>query len=435
MIRRIGALWSVLRRPRLAVPALGLVLLGAAAGAAFLWSQYHLGAARRALQRHALDEAQRHLDLCLRVRFRSAAVHLLAAQTARRRDDLDRAERHLAACLDLGETTEAVRLERLLLTAQEGGLDQVEGLLKARTGADDPQAVLVLEALAMAYVNCCLHHDALAALNLLLERQPGHPQALVLRARVWEVLAGTSQTERESNAQTDYEKALKINPSSFDARLGLAGCLYNLGRPADALIEYKRLHGRDAAHTEVLLGLARCRWGLAEVAEARRLLDQLLAGHPDHARGLLERGRLALHEGELAGAEKWLRRAVQAGPACDCEALRALCRCLEAAHKDSEARRCRDQLRRREAEFIRLDCLTMRVNREPHNLPLRFDVSVQLLRFGRDREGVAGLYLVLEQQPRYGPAHAALADYFERTGQPARAARHRRATAHPPTGP
>jgi tetratricopeptide (TPR) repeat protein len=323
----------------------------------------------------------------------------------------------------------------LLLTAQEGGLAEVQGVLRDRTGAGDPQAALVLEALARAYVSCCLHQDALVPLNLLLDRQPEHPQALLLRARVWEVLAGTGRAEGEANARADYDKFLEINPSSFEARLALAGCLYRLGRPADALLEYQRLHLRDATHPEVLLGLARCRWSLGEVAEARRLLDQLLAGHPHHANALLERGRLALHEGELAGAEKWLRRAVEARPGCDCEALRALCRCLEAAHRDSEARRCRDRLRRREAESIRLDCLILQVNREPDNLPLRFDVSRQLLRFGRDREGVGGLYLVLEQQPRYGPAHAALADYFARAGQPARAARHRRAVTHPPTRP
>src|SRR5205823_3427042 len=162
------------------------------------------------LDRHALDAAQRHLDLCLRVRPRSAAAHLLAARTARRRDDGDRAERHLQACLELGGMTEAVRLERLLLTAQQGDLKDGEGLLHGRTGADDPQAVLVLEALARAYVNRCLQLEALVALNLLLERAPQHPQALLMRARVWEALARNGRTEREPNTLADYEKALAL---------------------------------------------------------------------------------------------------------------------------------------------------------------------------------------------------------------------------------
>jgi tetratricopeptide (TPR) repeat protein len=411
------------------VPALILILLAGSAGGAFLWSQHHLDAAQWAIDHYDLDEAQRHLDFCLRVRFRSPTVHLLAAQTARRRDDYDRAEQHLAACIELDETNPAAGLERLLLTAQQGDLNDVQEVLRTRTRSDDPQAVLVLEALAKAYINRCLQLDALVSLNLLLQREPEHLEGLLMRARVWKNLARNGRKEREPNVLADYQKALQLNPSSFEARLGLAGCLYRMGRPADALLEYQRLQQQDAAHPEVLLGLARCRYSAGEVDEARRLLDELLARHPEHAVGLLERGRLALHECDLAGAEKWLARADEAGPPCDWQALRVLCRTLEAAHKDSEARRCQEQLRQREARAISLDRLTMQVNREPYNLPLRYDVSVQLIRFGRQLEGVAGLYLVLEQNPRHGPAHAALADYFERTGKPARAARHRRASS------
>jgi tetratricopeptide (TPR) repeat protein len=430
-MRPFPNLWSWPRRhPWLAVLALVPVLVGTGVAGAFLWAQYHLRAAEAALERSDLDEAQHHLDRCLQVRFRSAAVHLLAARTARRREDYPRAEQHLAACLDLEGMTEATALERLLLTAQQGDLNDVEGLLRPRTGANDPQAVLVLEALALAYVGRCLQVDALVSLNLLLQRQPDQPQALLMRARVWENLASNGRTEREPNALADYEKALALKPS-FAARLGLAGTLYRLGRPFDALLEYQRLHQAQADHPEVLLGLARCRYSLNEVDEARRLLDELLAQHPDHAAALLERGRLALHAGQLARAEKWLRQAAAGAPRCEHEALLVLCRCLEAAHKDEEARRCRRRLRAREANVVRVDCLTMQVNRDPRNVAFRYEVARELLRLGREQAGVGGLFLVLEQEPHHGPAHAALADYFERKGQPDRAARHRRASAGP----
>jgi hypothetical protein len=54
---------------------------GAGVVGASLWAQYHLDAARRALDQNALDEAWRHLDLCLKVLFRDASVYLLAART------------------------------------------------------------------------------------------------------------------------------------------------------------------------------------------------------------------------------------------------------------------------------------------------------------------------------------------------------------------
>ena len=433
MIRPFPKLWSVLSRPRLTVPALALVLLGVGAGSAFLWSRSHLQAARAALQRHDLEEARDHLARCLRVRFRSSAVRLLAAQTARRLDDCDEAEQHLQACERLGGMAEAVTLERVLLVAQQGDLPDMEGLRQARTGSGQPEAVLVLEALAKGYANRFWHEDALACLNALLERQPLHPQAWLLRARVRQSLAHGSG-EREQAVLNDYARAVRLRPS-FAARLGLAGALYRAGRPWDGALEYEQLRQIRPAHPEVLLGLARTRFDMGEVDEARRLLDELLARHPDHRAALLERGQLALHAGQTDEAERWLRRAAAAAPPCDREPGRLLCQCLEMRRKGEEAAHLRDELRQREAQVRRVERLVLRANADPRNVSLGFETATSLMRLGREQDGVAGLFLVLEQQPRYGPAHAALADYFERTDQLRRATRHRRAANLPGVKP
>jgi tetratricopeptide (TPR) repeat protein len=406
------------------VLALALVLAGSATAGALLWAQHHLRAARRALDRYAFAEAQHHLDLYLTVHFRSAEAHLLAAQAARRRDAYDDAERHLAACLQMEEMTDAAALERLLLTAQRGDLDGVEERLRARTGADDPEAVLVFEALAKGFMNCFLWSHALVCLNILLERQPEHPQALFMRARVWEQRVLRGETEREQDALRDYEKAVELDPTP-EARLGLAGALYRVGRPAEAAALYEQLRSERPDDAELLLGLARCRFGLHEADEARRLLDGLLERHPGHAAALLERGRLALHAGELAEAEKWLRQAASAAPHYDGEARRVLCRCLEAAQKTEDARRCLDDLRQQEADVVAMERLILQANRDPNDVALRYEIAVGLRRIGREQDAMGALLLVVEQDPRHGPAHQALADYFERAGQPGRAARHR----------
>jgi tetratricopeptide (TPR) repeat protein len=427
MIRPFQKLASVLRRhPRLVLLVLALGIVSAGLAAVFLWRQYHLSAAGRALQGYAFDEAGQHLELCLQVPWDRAAVHLLAAQTARRRDACDEAERHLAACVALGGMTEAVARERLLLTAQQGDLDGVEGLLQACTGADNPEAVLVLEALAKGYANRFWQAHALRYLNLLLQRQPQHPQALLLRARVWEDRALRGETERDADALRDYERAVALHPS-FEARLGLAAALYRVGRPWEAMRAYEQLHTLQAGNPAVLLGLARCRYSLHEVDEARRLLEQLVEQHPDDAAALLELGRVALHAGQLAVAEKWLRQAAAIAPPHDGEAHRVLARCLEASGKTEDARRCLDELRAKEAKVLDVERLTLQANREPGNVALRFEVAMKRMRLGREQEAVAALFFVLDQDPRHGPAHQALADYFERTGQPGWAARHRHA--------
>lgn len=413
------------RRPWLTLLASLIVLIGAGIGCAFLWAQYHLHAAQAALERFAFEEAQHHVDLCLKVRSGSAAVQLLAAQTARRRDAYDEAERHLAESIRLGGTTEAASLERLLLTAQQGELDGLEASLRGRTAEDDPQALTVLEALAKGYANRFWETNTLMCLNILLGRQPRHPLGLLMRARTWEHRVQQGEWEHNRDALRDYQEAVEVAPT-FAARLGLARTLLRMGHAWDALGIYEQLRPSHPADSEVLLGLARCKYLLNEGDEAQRLLDELLERYPRHADALLERGRLELHLGHFPEAEKWLRQAAANAPSYPCDAQRSLCQCLEALGRKEEARNELDELHRREVAFLEVQRQTLRANRQPTDVALRYRIAQENLRLGREAEGVAALFFVLDQNPRHGGAHAALADYFERSGQPGRAARHRR---------
>lgn len=422
------------RHPRLALLTLFLGLVSAGTAAAFFWSQHHLNAAQRALDRFAFEEAQRHLDLCLKVRWRSADIQLLAAQMARRSDDYQKAEKHLSDSIALGGLTPAAALERMLLSAQQGELDGVEASLRGRIHANDPSAVLVLEALAKGYANRFWDSQALECLNFLLQRLPNHPQALRMRARLWERRVRQGELGREQDALRDYEKAVELDPS-FAARLGLAGALYRVGRPWEAMRTYELLRHAQPflsapAHPEAQLGLARCLYNLHEVDEARRLLDELLELYPQDAAALLERGRLALYAGQLTDAEKWLRRAAAAAPGYDTEVQRLLCRCLEASQQTAEAQRCREELNRKETKVLDVERRILQANRNPQDVALRYEIAIELMNLGREQDAVAALFFVLEQQPGHGPAFQALADYFERSGQPDRAAGYRRAI-HP----
>jgi thioredoxin-like negative regulator of GroEL len=177
-----------------------------------------------------------------------------------------------------------------------------------------------------------------------------------------------------------------------------------------------------------MLGMARCHYNLHEVEEAGRLLAILITTNPDDAGALLERGQLAVHAGQAGEAEPLLRRAAALAPPYQREAQRLLCRCLESEGKeeagDGEAR-----LRETEAAINRVELEVQQANRNPNDVALRFEIAAELMRLGREEEGAAALFLVLEQAPEHGPARAALADFFDRTGQPRRAAHLRRTAA------
>jgi Tfp pilus assembly protein PilF len=73
------------------------------------------------------------------------------------------------------------------------------------------------------------------------------------------------------------------------------------------------------------------------------------------------------------------------------------------------------------------------VLKSPRDPALRVEAAAIFLRSGEEQEGLRWLDMALHLDGGYRPAHQALADYFERHGQPERAAHHRRLARAQPT--
>jgi thioredoxin-like negative regulator of GroEL len=205
-----------------------------------------------------------------------------------------------------------------------------------------------------------------------------------------------------------YRQALAADEENVEARLHLAELLLtDTQDAAEALDHFERLRGRRPADAAVVLGLARCQKALGHPAAARDLLDALLADHPDHPRGLAERGRLALDEDDAAGAEAWLRRAVALAPD-DREALHALVRALWAQDKQDQAEALEPALKQLTADLSRYQEVLQAVAKDPRNVALRTEAGKLCLRHGRKDEGRRWLATALQIDPSYGPARAAL---------------------------
>jgi tetratricopeptide (TPR) repeat protein len=402
-----------------------LLLLGV--GGYFLgrqfWARQHLQQAREALQRRDFPEALSHLQRCLEVWPQDPASHLLAAQAARRAGLLEEAERHLLVCARLPAAPEALRLEHNLLQATAGDLAAVEADLLDRVRRQSPDAVVILEALTAGHVRMQHLPQALYCADELLRREPDHVQGLLWHGWVMERL------NRFTEALEDYRRAVDLRPDDVWARLSLGEVLLYLNRPGDALEHFTYLHDRQpdavASNAAVRLGLARCRRGLGETEEARDLLDVLVRESGQEAQILSERGQLALEEGQEAAAEEWLRRALALAPH-DRTTNFALSQCLRRRGKPEEARRYQQEVERLDADWKRLTELRQALLKLSWAPAQRREAGLLCLRLGREQEGLAWLLGSLQEDPRQPEVHQALADYFERAGQPERAARHRR---------
>jgi Tfp pilus assembly protein PilF len=370
-------------------------------------------------RRTHLEQAREHLARCLEIWPDSGRVHYLAAQAARRLGDSKEAAQHLRRAEQASWVEEAVDLERTLLRAQQGELPSVERPLMGLLQENRPENALVLETLAQAYLEAYQLPSAIDCLNRWLEMQPENTQALLWRAQAW-FLVG-----RYEDARADYRRVVELDPDEGEAQLKLAELLLADRQADEALEHFSRLRERDPANARVLVGIAGCHCELGQPDQAVEILDEVLVHEPDNAAALAERGRLALEANQPKEAERWLRRAVAETP-FERDRLYLLFRALKAQKRSTEAQEYMARVERIDADRGRLEQLKKSMLVSPHDVAVRCEIGAILVRNGQGQEGRRWLESALKENPGDGPSHAALADYFQQTGDPRLAAYHRR---------
>jgi tetratricopeptide (TPR) repeat protein len=402
----------------IAVLLLGALALGL--GGRALWPATELEAAERALRRNDPSAARPHLDRYLARRPGYARALLLSARAARRADACADAERFLTAYEDGAGPSDASRLEWALLGAQQGDFAGEEERLQTALANTHPESDAIMEAAAKG---CAVNYrwpEAIALLDGMLVRNPGHVPALILRGTVQDRMQPSPKSE------DDFRRAVDLAPNNVAAHAALAGLLNRRGFTREAVAHYEFVLRARPTDPETLLGLARAHADAAQFDEAQKRLDELLAAEPDSADGLVERGRLALRRGRSAEAEPFLARAVRVAP-WHRAGQRLHLLALKDLGRAEDAARCEAKVAELRAEDADAGRLRLRVRDTPGNAAVRWDLWLWCKRNGQPDEGLALLNEVVRFAPRHAGAHAALADHFERIGQPRRAAMHRAA--------
>jgi predicted Zn-dependent protease len=412
----------------------GLALLCLAGWATYhtgrqLWALHHFRQAQEALRQRHFPSATVHLTHCLAVWPDRADVHLAAAQAARRHGDFDEAQRHLNWAQALDAPAEAVTLEWNLLRAQQGDLPEaVEGYLISCLRAGSADGVLVQEALAQAYLKTRQLFKARGCVEELLRQCPDHAAAHVWHGEILERL------HYPKLALEAYRRAIELAPEDVYGRLSLAELLLYQLQPKEAVGHFEFLHERLPDNRAVALGLARCQRRLGRFEDACRLLDGILADHPQEGLVLAERGLAAWELGNVTEAETYLRRATARRP-YDRQTNYVLYQCLEQLGRKAEAETYRARADAIDADLKRVDELLAEVLKAPQAVAPRYELAVTCLRVGQEEEALTWLAGILRDAPDHGPTHRILAEYYERAGQPERAAYHRRRAGAPGKAP
>ncbi len=402
-----------------------LALLGALACAALLAAPHlsawrHLRAARSDLDRRRADDALDHLRPVLRVWPNSRSAKLLAARACRYAGDFEQAEAYLDACQAPGvDAPDEVLLEWAMFHAAVGDFASSEEFLRERAQKDVVAAPLAFEALASGYLRTYRVLDAQHCLDRWIELEPGRAAPYVLRGNLYR------QVNAYQKAVEDYRRAVELDADNEPARLGLATCLQEIGRYDEALKHLEAARARRPDDPDLLVRLARSHEAVGQRKQARQLLDKVLADKPEYVAALRQRGRMAMLDGDLPEAESWLTRAAAASPN-DYQAQFALFQCLEQEGKKDEAKVQGAKAQRLKDVLERIGEISQtRMPTDPHNPALHAEMGVLHLRLGNDEAGENWLLNALGEDAGYEPAHAALADFYVRKGDAAKAAEYR----------
>jgi Flp pilus assembly protein TadD len=160
-------------------------------------------------------------------------------------------------------------------------------------------------------------------------------------------------------------------------------------------------------------------------AEARAALDDLIRTHPDYPQALAERGRYAVQDGDDAAAEAYLERAARFDPG-NFPTRHQYSLALARNGKKAEAAKEQAALRVLEADYERINALiTGKLQSAPNDPSVHHEIGLIALRSGQPVESLRWFHTALQIDPDHLPTHQTLAAYYQETGNPALASRHR----------
>ncbi len=383
-------------------------------------ARFHLQHAQNALAGRDYGLAKAHLEAALEAAPLSAEANFVMARTCRRLDDPAGWSLYLRKAGILGWPQNQIELELRLKEAQTGNTWKVEEGLVDELNSKTPEQAIILEALVKGYLENDRFKDAHRLAEAWVHDHPEDWQARLYRGRAFQ------QGVRFQEAITDYEYVLQVRPDQPQAQFWLAETLVSDRQYAPALENFQaflRAHPDAPESPQAHLALANCRYSLGEVETARSLLDDLLSKREDYTAALLLRAQIEQAESPDK-ALPWLLKAEATAPN-DQQVLHLLVLALRALKRDDEAQKYDERLENNKAKLTELIKFKTQLLQEAENVDLRFRIGLLLLELGDEDEAAHWFQTVLWIDSAHRPTFQALADYWQKKGNRARASHYR----------
>ena len=409
------------RRPvrMLSSTLLSVILL--AASSFYGWAVYSWRQAGVDADAQRFEASGRRLDFCRRVWPKDPALLLLSAKTSRKMGDYAAAEGYLNRYFALRtESRDAGQLEFLLLRIETGDEEAADPLF-VLVDQGHAQSTEILEAISMSYMKRLRYQAANACLSKWIELFPEEALPYDWRGWIYE------RTSTPALAHRDYEKALELDPGRMLVRLRLVELCLDEKKVPEVLphLDYLVAQAPDRVEVKARVGMLRFLEGRSQ--EARQILEavepQLAA---NDVAPVVYLARLDVQEGKGIDAERRLRRVI-ALDSTETEARFVLISALRLQGREAEALAVQQEQEKLNERNIRVNYLLRdRADKADATLDEWFEIGTIFMEMRMEPRGVYWLDKLLVRDPDHQGAHRELMNHYERKGDAAAAAAHRR---------
>ena len=392
-----------------------LIVLGAiAVGVCLLTFHVSLWRARVAIEERRHVAADRWLSVARYCWPLNGEWHFLSVIVSRRTNDFERTRTELKNAHELGWPDRELERQQLLAYAQTGQFDQVGqrwSRLFQDAGSDGPD-------LCRAYINFLMTrfqlHEVASVVDGWRKDFPEDPGPWVVEGMI------SANQLLWSDAESQFQKALELDPTHDDARFRLAETQIRQLKFSEAEFNLNALANRTP---EVIASLAHCMAQQGRLDEALASLQSANESAPGNVGVLAELGRLQLMQGDYASALAALEDALKIQPE-NTEFRYAYAQALRNSGRETEANEHFDRVNQATTALRDLARITRQVVSDPENIEARFKVAEITWKWKSRRDGLAWLLSVLDYEPNHRATHALLAEHYSEVGDSQKAEAH-----------
>ncbi|WP_397570151.1 tetratricopeptide repeat protein [Schlesneria sp. T3-172] len=344
---------------------------------------------------------------------------LLEIRIARRQQQFQLVESKLQLASKMGVPKSELRRERLLAMAQTGQFSAMQANwsdLLTDPRDDGPE-------IARAYYTwTMLNHNlelANKTLDLWQKDYPKDPEPHELRGRFNQSIYNWAE------AESDYRRALALDPDNDDFRLALASVMLERLKTNDAVPLFKEYLSRHPDNLTAIRGLAQCAATAGDLDTAIELLRGAMENHPDDFNVQKSYGEVLLAANRASEAAAVLEKAYRSVPE-HANLAYSLARSLKASGRGNEAEPLLAFVAESRAPLDQLTALERQLRSEPGNLELRMQIAAIVAKYISRQDAIRWYQNLLQISPDYPPAHRELVALYHQAGDLEKAQFHQR---------